>query len=779
MTLMLSPARALRLPARRPLALALSAVMLCGALPPGAGHAAPQAAPAAAPAAAPTAAAAVQTDAATGARRYSMTLKQLGARVPMVLRGIEGSNSVPFDIRADEVVSSAKLTLKYAYSPALLADLSHINVMVNGEVAATVPVPKAAAGANQEVTVDLPPPLITQFNTLNIQLIGHYTMQCEDPLHSSLWANISNRSVLEVTVSPLALANDLALLPLPLYDHRDIRPLSLPVVFTAAPDNATLEAAGTVASWFGALASYRGATFSASVNKLPERGNAVLMHAGALAADGISLPAPTGPTLTLLQNPNDPFGKLLVISGRDTKELKRAAQALVTGSKALTGQTAVISQFTDLAPRRPYDAPRWLRSDRPVKLGELAKPDMLNVSGFSPRTIDVDLRLPPDLFAWRDAGVPLNLKYRYTPQAISSNSTLNLAVNDQFIRTLPLPSIQKLNGGDGLLERLKADSSLPVEVDARIPLQILPTRSKLQFRYQYDYIKQGECRDVIIDNVRGAIEPDSTIDISGYSHYMAMPDLAAYRNTGFPFTRMADLSETAVILPNDAGVDEISALLGILGKLSESSGYPATGVTVARANQVSGLADKDLIVISSGDNQPLLKQWAGQMPVALESGIRRFEFSDVVYRAWEWIVPNPRAALDQARSSMSFSTDGASVVFSGFESPLQKGRSVVAIASSQPANLADAVNALVNQDPEAPSIQGSVSVVRGKEIDSLVADNTYYVGSLTPLQWIQWLVWRYPLLAALLGVLAVAALSVPIYLSLRARSRRRLGSRAD
>lgn len=131
---------------------------------------------------------------------YSLTLKQLGRRDTMNLQGVESSDSVNFDIRADEVVKGAQLLLKYSYSPALLADLSQINVLVNGEVAASLPLPKEGAGTPQEQLVQIPAHLITEFNRLSLQFIGHYTMSCEDPLHSSLWAKISNSSELKVQV---------------------------------------------------------------------------------------------------------------------------------------------------------------------------------------------------------------------------------------------------------------------------------------------------------------------------------------------------------------------------------------------------------------------------------------------------------------------------------------------------------------------------------------------------------------------------------------------------
>jgi len=211
---------------------------------------------------------------------YRLNFEKLGRRYPMDLRGVESTDGINFSVRADEVVTSARLTLHYAYSPALLTELSHINILVNEEVAATLQLPKEEAGVAQTRTVEIPPHLITEYNRLSVQFIGHYTMNCEDPLHSSLWARISPDSVLEIKTAPLPLPNDLAILPLPFFDRRDIRALNLPFVFSGTPDNATLEAAGVLSSWFGEQASYRGAVFTAQSDALPARGHGVIVISG-------------------------------------------------------------------------------------------------------------------------------------------------------------------------------------------------------------------------------------------------------------------------------------------------------------------------------------------------------------------------------------------------------------------------------------------------------------------------------------------------------------------
>ncbi|WP_175650228.1 cellulose biosynthesis cyclic di-GMP-binding regulatory protein BcsB [Pseudomonas sp. Marseille-P9899] len=713
---------------------------------------------------------------ASDAPGYRLSFKELGKDYTMSLRGIESSDTINFDMRADEVVTGAQLTLQYTYSPALLSDLSQINIMVNDEVAASLPLPKENAGTVQKHTIEIPPYLITEFNRLSVQLIGHYTMQCEDPLHSSLWAKVSSDSQLSIQVSQVELPNDLAGLPLPLFDRRDRRALAMPFVFAAAPDNTTLEAAGAVSSWMGALASYRGARFSSQVQSLPAKGNGIVLVNSTEAShlDGLDLPAVQGPTLSLVSNPNDLYGKLLVIAGRDSDEIKRAATALVVGSRSLSGQSVQIDAVDILVPRQPYDAPNWLPTDRPVRLGELLEPRQLNVSGYAPAMITVPMRLPPDLFNWREDGARLNLKYRYTPQQASTNSSLMVAFNDQFIRSMNLPSIQSMGAGEKLLAALKTDDSLVREASVLLPLDSVALQSRLQFRFMYDYIKQGECNDIIIDNMRGAIDPESTVDLSDYDHFMAMPNLGVFKDSGFPFTRLADLSQTAVILPDNAGPADWDAYLTVLGRFGDATGYPAIAVSVSQADEVAQFADKDLLVLSSGNNQPLLKEWADYLPSRSEDAKRYVEFSDLPLRLREWISPDPVANQRKARGALTFSGESGSSYVSGFESPLQRGRSVVLLSSPQTQRLAEITDALIGGEHYTQSLQGSLAVIKGKHIQSLVADESYYVGHLGPFKYVQWVLSRHVFMLLGLTVLGVALVSCAAYFSLRAIARRRL-----
>ena len=660
---------------------------------------------------------------------YRLSFKQLGRSQPFSLRGTDGRFNIPFSVRADEVITKASLKLRYAYSPDLLSELSKINVLVNGEVAASLELPKLATSGPVTQVVELPAHLITEYNQLTLQLIGHYSTGCEDPQHSSLWATVSHHSELQLATDTAPQANDLALLPEPFFDARDGRRLSLPVVFTGAPDNPTLEAAGTLASWFGLRAKGRVLNFPASIDQLPAKGHAIVLAGAKGAPAGLKLPAATGPALAIVANPNDPNGKLLLVQGRDGAELKTAAATLAIASKTLAGASMSITQPPTLSPRRAYDAPNWLRADRPVKLAELGNPQALNVTGYDPGDIAILLRLPPDLYLAQDKGVPLDLKYRYTPQPTSTNSSLTVHVDNNLVKSFALLPLERLSGAP-LLAKLQADETQPMQGVARIPTGMLQPRSRLELRYMYDYIKQGECRDVIVDNVRGAIDPESTLDISGYSHHLAMPNLAAYGSSGYPFTRLADLSQTAVVLPDLPLAPELSAYLNLLGRLGESTGYPGTALTVARSSQVGDVADKDLLVVASGADAALVKRWAGALPTALDDS-RRPGLLDLAGKLLGSVAAQlPDMIRPAAAATTPFSNAGLSAYAAGFESPLRGGRSVVLFWAQEPAALQDAVESLLGADGEPAKIAGSLAILRGKKVDTVAGEPTYHVGDL-------------------------------------------------
>ena len=712
-----------------------------------------------------------------GGRRQTLTFADLGALDPLQLRGTDGQNGVAFSVRSDEVVTGAVLHLIYSYSPSLLPSISQLKVLVNGEVAATLPVPREQAGMLVARDVSIDPRFITEFNHLNVQLIGHYTQQCEDPSNSTLWATVSNASSLDLTYASLESKPDLAALPAPFFDRRDVRRLELPFVFAQKPSAATLEAAGAVASWFGSLSGYRGAVFPAQIDNVPLSGNAVVFATSDQHPAGVKIPDITArPSrwwiARMIQSPSR--GRLLLVMGRNDAELKTAAKALGIGQNTLSGTSATITQLNDFAPRKPYDAPNWLPTDRPVRFGELAEARDLTVSGYNADAVRVNMRVPPDLFMWQTKGVPIDLGYRYTVRPALDRSTLNINVNDGFVQSLRIPAVATSTFDLGrYFNQVMPDKTAAARHEIYVPPLLLTPRSQLRLHFYYDYPKTGECQGRVLDNVVGSIDPNSTIDLSGFPHYMALPDLAAFANGGFPFTRMADLSETAVIMPNDANSADFSLYLLEMGRMGASTGYPVTGVTVAQADQIDSLADKDLLILGSPGRQPLLQRWAKSMPFSGDGDSRNFELSDVAFKVDDWWHGPHGVERLPARADLSLVSSSGDALITGFESPLKSNRSAVALISAAGQSDADLSAALLDNDV-LPEIQGAMAVIHGRDVTVTSNGEAYYVGRLSPLEYMRWALSSHPLLLVLGGLLAAMIIAALFYRSLRAIAARRL-----
>src|SRR3546814_3506842 len=98
--------------------------------------------------------------------------------------------------------------------------------------------------------------------------------------------------------------------------------------------------------------------------------NAVVFATADARPSGLSLPQVQGPTLAVVANPYNELSRLLLVMGRNDEEMQAAARTLALGSAALSGPTAVVGQ-PQMTTHQPFDAPSWLPTDRPVRMGEL------------------------------------------------------------------------------------------------------------------------------------------------------------------------------------------------------------------------------------------------------------------------------------------------------------------------------------------------------------------------------------------------------------------------
>jgi cellulose synthase (UDP-forming) len=703
--------------------------------------------------------------ASPGHFRDAFTLNDAGS--PQIeLHGIDSSHTVYFTLPQTHVVRSAKIHIYYVFSPSLLPQLSHIKLIMNGTLFATVqPTPGQLGGSSSQdadVELNIPPELLVHDNALTIQFIGHYTMVCEDPANTTLWSRVHRNTSLDLEGDLLPLADDVKQLPMPFLDPAVIQPPAIPIVFESVPSYKAIQAAGVVSSYFGLVSESRPMRFPVFIGTIPQGNVIVIAETPSNLPAGVDLPAVDAPTVAMRTNPNDPYGKILVIAGANPDDLLVAAQAVAMHGDLLSGAQASINSFKRPAKQLPDGAPRWARTDRTVALWDYATAEQLQGDGTAP--LNVYFRIPPDLYYnARESNAILRLDYRYNSIPIGPISSMQVRVNNAFLDSVPLIPGQE--------DSRKTEKDLPVPV-----VNLRPFSNSLSFDFTFQLLKKSHCEDTTPINMQGAILRDSYLDLRGYPHYAPLPNLEIFANAGFPFTRLADLSETTVVLPPQPTEQEIETFVTLMGHFGRQTGFPVLQVTVAGPDAMQQGATNDFLVIGTGDDQPGLDKINDKLPVALRNGkieVRDTQgfFIQVLHHAW-WKLKSD----DRSESGELTAGGIPDSMIEGIKSPfdLVGNRSIVAIHLKD-ANSFEPFMASFLQVQQSSEISGSVAVLHGSQFQSFrIGAGVYHVGVLPWWTWLTLWFMEVPWLAAIIVFVLVLLLAVWFRHWLRGKARTRL-----
>jgi cellulose synthase operon protein B len=691
----------------------------------------------------------------------------------MTLRGTQPNGQIEFGVRSDEVVTRALLNLSYRPSPALLPTLSQLKVYLNNELVGLVTVTPEQLGKENQTQLAIDPRFISDFNRVRFELVGHYANVCENPANSAIWLDIGKESGIDLTLQKLPLKNDLSHFPEPFFDARDTRPLTLPVVFAAQPDVAQQRAAGILASWFGSKTGWRGQTFPVLYNQLPQQQHAVVFATNDARPDFLKdLPPVSKPTVEIVSQPDNPYEKMLLILGRNDEDLLTAVQGIAQGELLLRGDTSTIDSVKLLAPRKAYDAPNWVRTDRRTTFAELTQyENQLQADGLQPNPVSLTLNLPPDLFLVRARGIDMDLSYRYTAPFQQDGSRLAVNLNNQFIQDYPLPP--KNTGGQQLLHIPLIQGLQDNSRQLTIPALRLGVVNQLRFDFDYANTfvggtADGRCETVTPVGHHVVVDDSSSIDFSGYRHYIEMPSLRAWAGAGFPFSRYADLAQTLVLVQPKPDAQQVGTLLNALGNIGAQTGYPALRVQFTDDWSKAKDQDADLLMI-------------GDIPKDLQDDRR---ISALVDAAASWInIPTRQPAIDSGslsdgdravESTTAIGSRGPLATVIGFQSPINDQRSVVALLADGSPRGWQLLNDALTDSGKRGAIFGSAAIIRESGVNSLRVGDNYYVGHLPWWERLWTMLATHPFWLALCAVLVVVLFALMTWRLMRIITRRRL-----
>ena len=652
-----------------------------------------------------------------------ITLKDLGVEDAIEMSGPHSYYSLGFALPNGRVPLDCRLNLSYHFSSALLPNSGSIQVSLNNTPIATIPAPVVPQAVGQFGFVSLPVPadLLVLHNEITFEFNGGTLMKPDKEAGTIPLAMIGAGSELVLDVDRLSLFLDLSLLPLPVFDRELQTVTTVPFVFLSAPTPKTLQAAAVVASWLGVQVSSRPIHFSVAIGTIPPGNVVVFANRPDAILTALHLPA-TGASFNIKINPSDPDGSALILAGENDEQLLMAARKLSqitvvppssSDSVPSLGTTISVSDFVMPPARRPDDAPRWMTTNsEPTPWTDESHPTL----GIAQSRLEpIYFRLPPDLYYGETENLGLKLSYKLNSAPVAQASEVRVYLNGSLVNEFPLKQTSNLT------ERNR-EVLVPVE-------KMRPFSNTMHINFDILPVNQSGGERDSDASLSPGISSSSSIDLRKLDHWVAMPNLELFANAGFPFTRIADLGETVIVMPQTPSPNEISLLLSLMSHFGAQTGYPSLRVEISGPDAVMQ-SDRDYLILGNIGNQPAFGPLQRFLPVMLDAnGVHLTQVGNTLNRI-QGIWGTIHGKITQ--QTLPQNLDGLpQLVIEAIENPTFAGRSIVVVASQNDEAIARFESVFPDRS-QSSDVAHSLSVLGKTRFLSFdIPTDTYHVGNIS------------------------------------------------
>ena len=708
----------------------------------------------------------------------TISVAQMGQPRGITLTGGQLQSGILFTLPGDEVITNARLNLSLRVSAALAARNTSLQLMLNGQPLGTLPLGASDSDVS-DYQLDIPAAMVVSSNNLSFKINDADKLLCEKESAQQYQVTILPKTTLSLEGQQLNIGTSLRNFPRPFIDVQRMTPASVTFGFAANVSPDSVSAAALVASWLGIQSDYRGIRFPVVRGDLPEHNGILIGHPGDKIGS-VTLPAAKGPLLQVIDNPNNPVYKLLLVVGADDAQLRQAANRLTTQPPA-TDASSLNVPPQPIGTRKPYDAPRWINTSRPVRLSELLRKDQsLTTTGIWHDALRVNFRAAPDLFLWDGDAIPVNLHYRFPSESWidENNSFLNVTLNGTFLRNLTVNKV-------GLLEsawhRLGGDARQE-QYTLKLEPYLIYGDNQLALYFNIKPKADAPCGVLLNNNIKSRIEEDSWIDLSHTRHFTMLPNLSYFVGASFPFSRLADFSQTTLLLPEAPGDAEIATLLDMAARAGNATGVPLVQNQVLfglpnGGTNLTRLQHSDVLAVSTMQHSAFTQQMLAGTAYQTSGNTLGVKEPTTVDKLRGWLTGDwSRQQLDADRY---FSSNEAWRGFVSYRSPWSADRLVVmtvATSDQQLLRLHDDLNsARINA-----GIRGDTAIITDEN-----GIRSFRVGPQFPsgeMPWYMMVVWyanQHSVLMALAALLLSALIGSAAWVMLKRHAWRRLHPQDD
>lgn len=709
----------------------------------------------------------------TPALASSLKVAQMGQPGGIVMGGGQLQGGITFTLPLDQVITNARLILNLNVSPAMAEQNSTLELMLNGQPLGSVPL-GAADSDTSRFQLDVPAALLVSVNNLSFKISDANALQCRRDPDGEYRVTILPDSHFELEGQQLNIGNELVNFPRPFFDSMQMSTSTVSFSFAEKVSSDAISAAALLSSWLGIEADYRGINFDTKYNVLPEKNGILIGHPGETIG-GITLPESDEPLLQYIDNPINPVYKLLLVVGKDQTALRMAAWRLTQNK--FEPQTASLKVEPKAIPvSQPYDAPRWIPTDRPVKLSELLRKDQsLTTTGIWHEPLDIAFRAAPDLFLWDGGSIPMHINYRFPAEdwIDESHSWLSVTLNSNFLLNLPinkqgaLETLWRKMGGDARQEQ----ADIPIE-----PYQIYGD-NQLSLYFHITPQENAPCSVLLNNNIKSRIDDSSTIDLSHTRHFALLPNLSFFVGASFPFSRLADFSQTVLMLPDNPSETQVTTLLDMAARSGNATGTALANNRVimgipAGGSDLEMLRNRDVLAVTNMTQSLFNQTMLNHSPFGIRDTSLMANKPTLWQKTLRWLGGDWSA--DNIEADRYFSSNADWRGFISFPSQWNSDRLVVLVVGSNDDQLsrlpADLNSAKINA-----GIRGDAAIITDENgVRSFRVGGQYPSGEMPSHMMIVWYANQHAVLLAFSALLFSTIFGLFMYAGLKKRARERL-----
>ncbi|WON78080.1 cellulose biosynthesis cyclic di-GMP-binding regulatory protein BcsB [Serratia sp. UGAL515B_01] len=711
----------------------------------------------------------------------SLTVTEMGQSAGLMLSNWQRQSGVTFTLPIDWVVTDGNLILDIEVSPALMESNTELHLMLNGQPLNTYRLNQLHE-AKLTYRVPIPAAMIVSRNNLSFSIENgtNAPMECERGVANKYWVKVLPTSRLQLESQVLNIGQNMGYFPRPFFDPQAMQSSTVDVVFSQAKRPEDVVAAAIVSSYLGKVTRYNNLDFQVLQDALPEQNGIIFARPGEKIGE-LTLPQAEGPTLQIIDNPINPVFKLLLVMGRNSNEMRQAAHRLV--SQPLPEKAATLAvKPVDIPVRLPYDAPRWIDTSKPVSFSNLvANADDLTVTGVFHDAVRVPFRAAPDLFMWDGRNVPLQIDYRFPTESWidETKSQLSVTLNGAFLRSLPVNQ-------RGLLELLWHQFGGDIRQEsASIPLPpyLIYGDNMLELYFTIVPKDSAACNPTASDTIKSHIGPDSYIDLSQTYHFTELPNLSYFVGASFPFSKLADFSQTILLLAAKPTANEIRTLLNLAAQSGAATGSAISHVDIRfglQGNESENAAFKgqDVLVVASLEQKDLYQRLLQGVPfIQKESGALAVKDQSALDKLRSYLAGNWRTQGIDADRYLSSVNEWRG--FFSFRSVWDPQR-VVVVASASSDDKLNKIYSDLRLSKVNAGIRGDLAVITDQN-----GVRSFQVGQQFPsgeLPWYLIFIWyasKHFVLLSLTGLGISIVLGLSLYTLLRKHATKRLGRDAE